>query len=427
MSSFDPNKLDAKPASGTKSQRPTAERIHLVVDSYETPQDAPHYAVGHTLGNPDEQIRVRLNTVKERSEDKPKVDPAAIESQYKSGENHRESLADKAKGNIKLIAFDDARQIEDVDGMKTYRAHWPKTMATSPESEVVQGMAHIRLKDAKPNGNDPGRAQAYVEMLKSSATVDSNNVVAALSDALEITDEKGRARDVSAMIRVYFEDRPLPVATARLYPATEQGTRFDQDLGENKNISVPQPAEKTLKSLMEAAPGKTDFSNQNLDVARAIVAGLSGMDEPKFNSTDANTREQARNLYYGAKDGHFTVEVVAIEKIDFGADSRKTYLKDKEKPHLAAYTIQEPAGDNNVRSYSGYADTTVAINRYPNGQPYAVYASPSDMYPKMTKLNDIGLGKIGAELTSDVQAKVQPEPIGAPAYEEEEEAPAPAV
>jgi len=423
-SSFDPNKLDAKPASGNKSTRATSERLHLVVDNYEMPDNGFHFAVGHTLGNPDEQVRVRLNTVKERTEDRPKEDPAKIESQYKSGENHRETLADKAKGEIKLIAFDDARLIEAVDGVKTYRAHWPKTMATSPESELVEGMAHIRLKDAKPDANGPGRAQAYVEMLKSSATVDTNTVVSALSDALEISDEKGRARDVSAMIRVYFEDRPVPIATARLYPTTEQDTRFDQASGEDKNISIPQPAEKTLKALMEATPGKTEFANQNLDVARAIVAGLSGMDEPKFNSPDA---EQARNLYYGAKEGHFQVEVISVEKIDFGADSRKTYLKDKEKPHLAAYTINEPAGEDKVRSFTGYAETTVAINRYPNGEPYAVYASPSDMYPKMTKLNDIGLGKVGAELTSEAQVKVQPEPIGAPAYDEEEEAPAPAV
>ncbi|WP_240533929.1 hypothetical protein [Aeromonas veronii] len=41
--------------------------------------------------------------------------------------------------------------------------------------------------------------------------------------------------------------------------------------------------------------------------------------------------------------------MIAAEKIDFGADSRKTYLNDKDRPQLAAYTIKEAVDETRVR------------------------------------------------------------------------------
>src|SRR5690606_10559031 len=101
--------------------------------------------------------------------------------------------------------------------------------------------------------------------------------------------------------------------------------------------------------------------------------------------------DAVRNLYYGAKAGQLTVEVISAEKIDFGADSRKTYLKDKDLPQLAAYTVKEARDDQTLRESPGYTDTVIGIMRHEDGEPFAVYASPLKMYPKAYKLADLHL------------------------------------
>ncbi|MFA6231018.1 MAG: hypothetical protein WC617_12735 [Rhodanobacter sp.] len=409
--SFDPSKVGQRTQrpAGNTPRGPKAERVFLVVDNYETPADGFHYAVGHTVNNPSEKVRVRLNTVAERQQDNPKENEDKIKSQYLSGENHRESIGDKAKNDIRLISFDDARLVSNKDGVKEYRAHWPKTMSTNPASEVMQGLAHVRLRDAIEIGGKHQKAQAYVEMIRGAAAVTGADVQTHLLQGLAIADAEGRARDPFVILSAEYNGKV--VANARVYPATTATKVFDQATGEHKDVMRKTDAETTLASLQSGEKGNNDFQNRQLDTARALIAGLTGADEPVFNSAD-NVVADIRNLYYGVKEGAIKVQVVSLEKIDFGAKSRQTYLKDKDRPQLAAYTIKEPAGAEQVRETSGFIPTVIAFERHTDGEPFAVFASPEAMYAKAKKFNDLKLNVV-AEATHEAEAE-------APAIEQEE-------
>lgn len=413
--SFDPNKVgqrSARPASNAP-RGPRAERVFLVVTNFETPSDGAHFAVGHAVGKPSDTVRVRLNTVAERKLDNPKDSEDKIKGQYFSGENHRESIADKAKNNIRLISFDDARLVSNKDGVKEYRAHWPKTMSTSPTAEVMQGLAHIRLREASEANGRHQKAQAYVEIVRDAAVATGADIQSHLLQGLAIQDAEGRARDPFVILSASYDGKV--VANARVYPAVTTAKVFDQNLGEHKDVTRKVDAETTLASLQSGEKGNNDFQNRQLDTARALIAGLIGADEPVFNSAD-NVAADIRNLYYGVKEGAIKVEVMSLEKIDFGAKSRQTYLKDKDRPQLAAYTIREPAGAEQVKESSGFIPTVIAFERHADGEPYAVFASPEAMYAKAKKFNDL-------KLTSAPEAKLEAAAEAeAPAPEAEEPA-----
>jgi len=408
MSNFDPHKLGQR-SVGQPNKSPRAERIFLVVEDYETPAEGFHYAVGHKADNPDEKVKVRLNTVQERSADRPNENPDKIKAQYVTGENTRDSIFDKAKAGITLLSFDDARRIgKDEDGVTEYRAHWPKTMSTNPAAEIMSGCAHVKLKEAGDYNGRRSPAQAYVELMKSSAQADKDRIDQLLSEALAIQDHHGRARDPLTIMRVMYEGKV--VASPRVYPAVEPIKVFDQNLGEHKDVPRKVDADKTIDFLMSAKPGNSDMANRQLDTARAIIAGLKGLDEPRFNSPDEEVIGQIRNLYYGAKAGALQVEVIAAEKIDFGADSRKTYLNDKDRPQLAAYTVKEPVDDTRVRETPGYTKTVIAVHRHADGEPYAVFASPVQMYPKVQKLAELPLNPAGEPVLIDEPRAETPTP-----------------
>ena len=214
MNEFDPSRLNRRTSTPPKGR---SERLFVAVERYETPADGFHFVVGRLVNDPEVQVRVRLNTVKERMEDRPKDDPEKIKSQYISGENHRDTIADKEKAGIPLLSFDDARKLGTHDGVVEYRAHWPKTMSTDPEAEALFGMAHICLRDARdlPDGTRMN-AQAHVKLFKETAVATRDNIDEALSRALRIQDERGRARDPLVILRVWHEGRQ--VAEPRIYP-----------------------------------------------------------------------------------------------------------------------------------------------------------------------------------------------------------------
>ncbi|QOI07882.1 hypothetical protein [Pseudomonas savastanoi] len=386
---FDPSKLN-QTASSKGSGSVKSERLFLVVEAYETPPNGFHYAVGHRADAPDEKVRVRLTTVSERIADRPRENPDKIRSQYVTGENTRELISDKQKAGITLISFDDARRVGTVEGVTEYRAHWSKTMSTSPQAEVMGGMAHIRLREGQESGGQRKPAQAYVELLKSSVSTRQDNIEQALLGALAIKDDQGRARDPLAIMRVMYEGKVF--ATPRIYPTTETVSIFDQTLGESKNIQVPLDGEKTVAALLDGAPGRNEFETRQLDTVRALYAGVKGLEEPKINTVDETIRDSIRNLYYGSKAGQLQVELISAEKIDFGSDSRKTYLTDRDRPQLAAYVMKEKVDDTRVKESPGYTSTVLSVLRHPDGEPYAVFASPTVMYPKPEKLADLAAG-----------------------------------
>ncbi len=434
MSNFDPSKLNARPSRRASGPRP--ERIFLVVTNYETPDGGFHYAVGHRADRPDEQVRVRLNTVAERVADMSSggksVSEDKVKAQYVTGENTRDSLADKAKADIRLIAFDDARRVGENDGVVEYRAHWPKTISTQPDAELMIGKGHIRLREAVEHANGRAKAQAYVELITNSTMATTENVDQLLHDSLTIKDGQGRARDPLMIMRIHHEGKI--VGAPRLYPSMETAKIFDQALGEEREVGRRVDADKSIENLLSAAPGRSDFQDAQYDAVRAVVAALKGLDEPKFNSTDEAMFNKARNMYWGVREGALQVEVIAAEKIDFGADTRKTYLKDKDRPQLAAYTLKEAQADTTVRETPAYTDTVVGILRHEDGEPYAVYASPQALWPKAYKLSDLHLAssqpaaEAEATAAADAQAPAEDPQIPAMASDDdayEEDSPAP--
>lgn len=416
---FDPSKLSQRTPSAPKGPRP--ERLFMEVTSYETPSDGFHYAVGKRFGNgaEGETIRVRLTTVDERAADLPKVNREKIEAQYVTDANHRDTIADKKKAGIRLISFDDAIKVKaGDDGVTEYRAHWPKVISTDPSAEVLSGMAHIKLVDASEYQGKRTKAKAYVELLQNAAVVDGSNIDEALFKALTIRDDVSRARDPFAIVRVFHDGKQA--ASVRIYPDREQKQVFNQARGQNVDVSVKVDADITIANLITGKAGFSDFDTQGKDVVRALMAGLKGEDAPPIASEDPAVAQKMLNYYYGAKGGHLQVEVIAAEKIDFGVDSGLTYLKDKTRPHLAAYTIEEPAGGDSVKRTPGFVETVIGVHRHPDGEPYAVFASPVALWPQntMTKMAELPVDslpkmELPQELTSEVVGEVgQPEPVG---------------
>jgi hypothetical protein len=415
---FDPKKLAQR--TSNKQQGPRPERLFMQVDSYETPADGFHYAVGTRFGGAGEgeAIRVRLTTVAERVADRPDVKADKIEGQYISDSNHRDTISDKKKAGIRLISFDDALKVtKGEDGLTEYRAHWPKVISTDPSAEIMSGMAHIKLVDATEFDGKRVKAKAYVEMLQAAVAVDGSNVDEALFKALSIRDEASRARDPFAIVRVFHEAKQF--AAVRIYPEREAKQVFDQARGENREISVKADAAVTIASLLSGKEGFSDFDTQGKDMVRAVIAGLKGEEQPSLTSTDPAVIEKMTNYYWGAKEGQLEVEVIAAEKIDFGVDSGMTYLKDKSRPHLSAYTIEEPGANDTVKRTVGFVETVIGVHRHPDGEPYAVFASPVALWPKntMTKMAELPMESlpkldVSSELVSEVGGEEpQPEPV----------------
>lgn len=415
------------------------ERVFMEVDHYDTPADGFAFAVGHAINNPEQKLRVRLNTVSERVEDMPNAQQAGVQSQYVSGTNTRESLADKAKANIKFIAFDGAKFLGEEEGVKTFRAHWPNTISPNPNIEFVSGMGSIVLRDSDTEAQK--RAQARIDIVKSSQLVNKENAKDVFLSAMSIKDDQGRARDPFIVMRLRApnpqkDGQMQMVGSARLYPARTEKSQFDQNIGENVTIRVPADSDMTLDNLLSGVPAYTTDANKVADMARAVMTGLLGMEEPVFNtiktSETSGYLDKVRELHYATKAGAVEVEVVSMEQIDFGKDSAKTYLANKNQFHLRAYEMTfENSGK--VSTANGFAPTMVAIQRHADGEPFAVYASPMAMSPYVKMLNKINLKPeaapvlaLGAEAVAEGSEPASPQDEQAPVYQQDQDADGPA-
>ena len=386
--SFDPAiaKDALKPANAQRERRAYDERVFMEVERFQLSRSGgDEWAVGRSITNPDERVMVRLSTVEERMTDLPLANEGRLRQSYE-GENRRETMAEKAQSKVRLIAFDGARSLgETEDGIKQYRAHWPQTMAAKPDAEVVAGLGSIVLYQPKEGSGN--KADAYVEFLRTATVTDGSNVQQAMEAALEINDKDGNARDAHALMRVFYNGEE--VATARVFPAREKATVTDPMYGDEKTIMRPMNAANSFQALRDAKATGIQSMDANNDLARAIIAGLMGDDEPpKANAMEPHRIE---NFFHGAKGGDLNVEVVGVERIKFGVDSAKTYLKNlkdhngNDNRKFTDYLVKTES-EGKTTTERGYGNTVVAFQRYPNGQPYAVYASPQENLPRVSPL-----------------------------------------
>lgn len=386
--SFDPAiaKDALKPANVQHERRVYDERVFMEVERFQLSRNGgDEWAIGRSITNPDEKLMVRLSTVEERMTDLPLANEGRLRQSYE-GENRRETMAEKAQGKVRLIAFDGARPLgETEDGIKQYRAHWPQTMAAKPDAEVVAGLGSIVLYQPKEGSGN--KADAYVEFLRTATVTDGPNVKEAMEAALEISDKDGNARDAHALMRVFYNGEE--VATARVFPAREKATVTDPMYGDEKTIMQPVNAESSFQALRNAKATGIQSMDANNDLARAIIAGLMGDDEPP--KANVMSPERMENFFHGAKGGDLHVEVVGVERIKFGVDSAKTYLKNlkdhngNDNRKFTDYLVKTE-NEGKTITERGYGNTVVAFQRYSNGQPYAVYASPQENLPRVSPL-----------------------------------------
>lgn len=380
MQQFNPSNISLEPVAplSATTAKPRSERVFMTVQSYATPADGFHYAIGNNLDG--EMVKVRLNTIAERMEDNPKQDRAKVEALYLNGDKVRDSIAAKEKKGAVLLSFDDARKVGvDAAGVKEYRAHWSTSMSTIPSAEMIRGKAHIELAEAVP---DSGRkSQAHVDVLGTPVLMTRDNVQAVLTAALDNVDGEGRKRDPWALMRAVYNEQP--VVDSYVWPARERVEKFNQASGEKGEFSVAMPVDRSIEHLF------TSDQNPRNDGVRAMVAGLTDRELPTFYDPSEQNRAVMTNLYFGIKEGAVEVEVTPAVRIDFGVDTRKDYLKNKDQTHLAAYNPTEPdprGGD--PRPFKGYTDTVVVVQRHADGEAYAVFANSVAPFPKMEKLKD---------------------------------------
>ena len=251
---FDPaiakDALKQQQAPAQRERRVYDERVFMEVERFQLSRTGgDEWAIGHSITNPEDKVMVRLSTIEERMSDLPQANEAKLRQSYE-GENRRETLAEKAQGKIKLIAFDGARPLGvGEDGVKQYRAHWPQTMAAKPEAEVTAGVGSIVLY--QPKEGSGSKADAYVEFLRTATLADGSNVQQAMESALEIKDENGNARDAHAVMRVFYNGEE--VATARVFPAREQAKVTDPMYGDEKTIMQPVDAASSFQALREGS------------------------------------------------------------------------------------------------------------------------------------------------------------------------------
>ena len=362
--SFDPAiaKDALKPANAQRERRAYDERVFMEVERFQLSRSGgDEWAVGRSITNPDERVMVRLSTVEERMTDLPLANEGRLRQSYE-GENRRETMAEKAQSKVRLIAFDGARSLgETEDGIKQYRAHWPQTMAAKPDAEVVAGLGSIVLYQPKEGSGN--KADAYVEFLRTATVTDGSNVQQAMEAALEINDKDGNARDAHALMRVFYNGEE--VATARVFPAREKATVTDPMYGDEKTIMQPMNAANSFQALRDAKATGIQSMDANNDLARAIIAGLMGDDEPP----KANVMEPHRieNFFHGAKGGDLNVEVVGVERIKFGVDSAKTYLKN----------LKDHNGNDN-RKFTDYLVKTESEGKTTTERGYGKAHKPED-------------------------------------------------
>jgi hypothetical protein len=363
---------------GANTSRPRSERLFVKVTEFDLPDNAPHRVRGVLIGT-DKEVVVRLNSIDEQMGDSPKSDRAAVEKQY-AGENARKSIQSFAKDGIRLIAFDNAVSI----GEGEYRAHWANTMSTKPEAEVFRGLAHIKLH--RPSS---GKTRAYTEILHSAEFANAENIIPLLTGALTIKDAEGRARDPHAILRFWYQNKPAE-GEVRLFPSSQEVKSFDQAKGVETTIRRRVEAHMSLADLFADSKSGIDNIDAQRDAVRAVVAALKGESLPVPVYSGKESASQAANLYQGIQGGFLQVEVIAAERIDFGQKTTQSYINEDGSPNwrFTSYVTEKEDGGKTYK-VPGYADTVLTFLRYDDGEPFGVFASPADQFPKPVSLNEV--------------------------------------
>lgn len=457
-SKFDPDKIFKK----VDNKSDEMEKVFLVVEGYDLPKPGEKrasFAHGYRLGDENDKIRVRLNTVAERIADKPDEEDK-VREQYVKGKFTRPTLSEKAKKNIRYLSFDQAVNLGTNDaGVQEYRAHWSNTVTTDSNDRVIKALAHVRVRggytDKKGKKHD---ALAYMEVVDGIRPLRGDNVRAAVMQALSLENDQGRGRYPCPTIRIHYNGKPYEDGL-KFFAFKDPVEIYDENTGEDRTVHENVNAEESLKRLMKGVKSDSEFVDTMNDYVRMVIKGIEDQGKKEvqdekvvllINSKEKIVRERAESLYWGAREGGLTFDIMDSHRVYFGPETRKAYIKeaesrkssifnrftargDSEKTKYIPYVVTEDGeqlkgktqGELIRKGYSeqdirwektdqtekikvpGYTETVIALSDMDNGDAYAVYVDTLHAQPKMRAMKDLTQDDLaltrGMEHTSQVE------------------------
>jgi hypothetical protein len=161
-----------------------------------------------------------------------------------------------------------------------------------------------------------------------------------------------------------------------------------------------------VEEIFSGKPTGKNYRDADNETIRAVVAAVQ---KEKF--PEGINNKDVENLYHGISQGKVSVELTSWERIDLGDKCRQTYVDRRGEAHLAPYTIEKPLPKSNeaeeprIAQINGYTPTVAACLRHPDGEKFAIYVAPVDMYPQTEPLQKMPFGGLGVPKEEFEKAK----------------------
>lgn len=428
-STFDPNNLDFKKSASqihSNSAAPTQERISISVTGFYQDPGQPLYVYGRNILN-DEVVRVRFNNVEEGANDTAKISrisyadaQAKVLQQYETSSSPRQTMEYRRQQKCKFLSFDKA-VLEDTQthGIKSFRAHWAEGMSNDAKSEVIHGIASLRI--SKPDGQGR-KASGYVEILEAQQTLNINTpdlTKKALLDGLNHLDSESAERRSLLIFKVNYQGNPI--VESRIFSSLQPASRSDEN-GNNVNFKVAAPASTTLAKLLHSQDDATRKYVEDkvesvpawyADINRVIIHALTGAKLEKLVTQEPEQIEQLRNLKKGIRTGELEVSLITARNIVIGNDALQGMIKRINKPSpLTHYSIKQSTDTGTQQTVPGYLPSSIAIQRHAESKnPFVVFITPSSIVSKSVTLQDLPTESINLAYLTKKFEQFDPAPM----------------
>lgn len=380
------------------------KRLFLNVKEYQISDDGNHFVLGEDLlGNYSGLLKIRLTTIDERFQDKPKQKLSKIQQQYSNSTFGRDSLLDKAKSKANIIAFD---ELEPLNEPNTYRAHWLRTLSTvdKPSNLSFASVAHIELKQK----TEFRRSRAFVEHILKNINLrgikSRQELDRVFIQAFSPTNHQNNPQRPFAVMNLRYQNEPVFALLPRVYPSLVEKKILDSNTNQYKIVNVPASGQQTMQEILS---GKRQGRNARelfaLDIFRITYAALINKENCAVFSEGENKR-LVEKVFNGIKNGKIEVNLALGLSTNFGPAAAQSYLDDSEKKYLSLYNLKREVGDNvsqnkYTRLVNGYGPTVLVSQKFEDGSDFLIHALSVDPYPKTLPLNEI-------KLLNEVEAKI---------------------
>ena len=431
--------------------------IYVRVDGFVTERgqdESTTYVLGTRLDDPEQQVRVRLNTVYERMEDleagtdKERAKQfQQVSKAYSTGARVRPSLSELRGRDPIVIKFESAVQLEDGEVQK-YRAHWPRVVATkgmevNPKYSTVVVSAET----------DNQKAKAHVDIIDRQVILNPENILIELPLAIDYKkNSSGDNRMPIVHVRLFHKGELM--AMLRMFPSMESKVIFDNKSMKEMEVFVPAEAMDSTMRVVDGEKSDLDMINRHHDALRAVIYGMmkwsakdgsSSIKKPPIVTDDVDFRKRVENIFSGVASGRIQVDMLHGERVKFGGMTRKNIISQyeefkrrRERGETGIYNVyakykqtsevkvQAPIfyatdaqgaitksfqkgdllkagfsdreikkvdGVKTVKRYDqGYMPTVIGSVRRDNGSSYVTFAEPLDRNPKTKSLSEIEFG-----------------------------------